>query len=225
MQLKLHIDLKEIEKLDKFYRANLVNSIVGIKQASLVGTKSKNKISNLAIFSSIVHLGSSPALIGMFTRPVTIPPKQTLNNILELKDFTINHLNDSINIRGHSTAYKFEKNESEFKECMLTEKYIENFNAPFVEESNISFGLSYIRHQKIKENGVIFIIGSLKHILINEKSISQNGEVNLMNLDSIGVAGNNTYYKLNKNKTLDYIKKEKRGILKNIVIDEKNKFN
>ena len=46
-----------------------------------------------------------------------------------------------------------------------------------------------------------------------------------MNLDSIGVAGNNTYYKLNKNKTLDYIKKEKRGILKNNVIDEKNKFN
>ena len=92
-------------------------------------------------------------------------------------------------------------------------------------ESNISFGLSYIRHQKIKENGVIFIIGSLKHILINEKSISQNGEVNLMNLDSIGVAGNNTYYKLNKNKTLDYIKKEKREILKNIVVDEKNKFN
>ena len=55
-------------------------------------------------------------------------------------DTITSNLNDSINIRGHSTAYKFEKNESEFKECMLTEKYIENFNAPFVEESNISFG-------------------------------------------------------------------------------------
>ena len=223
--MKLHIDLKEIENLDKFYRANLVNSIVGIKQASLVGTKSIDKIANLAIFSSIVHLGSNPALIGMFTRPVTIPPKQTLNNILELKDFTINHLNNSINVRGHSTSYKFEKDESEFKECMLTEKYIENFNAPFVKESNISFGLSYVRHEKIKENGVIFIIGSLKHILINKKSISQNGEIDLINLDSIGVAGNNSYYSLNKKKTLEYIKKNNKEYLKNIVQKEKNKSN
>ena len=109
----MHLDSKKIIKLNKFYRANLINSIVGIKQASLVGTISKNKIANVAIFSSIVHLGSNPALIGLFTRPVTIPPKQTLNNILEMKNFTINHLNNTINIRGHSTSYKFENNESE----------------------------------------------------------------------------------------------------------------
>ena len=221
----MHLDLKKINKLDKFYRANLINSIVGIKQASLVGTISKNKIANIAIFSSIVHLGSNPALIGLFTRPVTIPPKQTLNNILEIKDFTINHLNNTINIRGHSTSYKFEKNESEFKECLLTEKYIKNFNAPFVNESNISFGVSYIRHQRIKENGVVFIIGSLKHILLNNKKISKNGEIDLSSLDSIGVSGNNTYYQLNKSQTLKYIKKEERKLLDKIVKKEKNKHN
>ena len=220
----MHLDSKEINKLDKFYRANLINSIIGIKQASLVGTLSKNKISNVAIFSSIVHLGSNPALIGLFTRPVTIPPKQTLNNILEMKDYTINHLNNTINIRGHSTSYKFEKNESEFIECMLREKYIKNFNAPFVEESNISFGLSYIRHQKIKENGVVFIIGSLKHILLNNKNISKNGEIDLSSLDSIGVSGNNTYYQLNKSQTLKYIKKEERKLLDKIVKKEKDKY-
>jgi len=220
----LHLDSKEINKLDKFYRANLINSIIGIKQASLVGTLSKNKISNVAIFSSIVHLGSNPALIGLFTRPITIPPKQTLNNILEMKDYTINHLNNTINIRGHSTSYKFEKNESEFIECMLREKYIKNFNAPFVEESNISFGLSYIRHQKIKENGVVFIIRSLKHILLNNKNISKNGEIDLSSLDSIGVSGNNTYYQLNKSQTLKYIKKEERKLLDKIVKKEKDKY-
>lgn len=221
----MYLDSKKINKLNKFYRANLINSIVGIKQASLIGTVSKNKIANVAIFSSIVHLGSNPALIGLFTRPVTIPPKQTLNNILEMKDFTINHLNNTINIRGHSTSYKFERNESEFKECLLTEKYIENFNAPFVKESNISFGLSYIRHEKIKENGVVFIIGSLKHILVNNNNITNNGEIDLSGLDSIGVSGNNTYYKLSKNQSLEYIKKEKREYLNKIVKKEKDKYN
>ena len=34
----------EILSLDRFYRANLINSIVGIKQASLIGTVSNKNI-------------------------------------------------------------------------------------------------------------------------------------------------------------------------------------
>ena len=56
----------EILGLDRFYRANLINSIVGIKQASLIGTVSNKNISNLALFSSVVHLGSNPQLVAMF---------------------------------------------------------------------------------------------------------------------------------------------------------------
>ena len=73
-----HIKKNEFENLDSFYRSNLVNSVVGIKQANLIGTISKSGITNLAIFSSVVHLGSNPALIGFFNRPVSSPPKQTL---------------------------------------------------------------------------------------------------------------------------------------------------
>ena len=87
----MHLNTEKIQNLDRIHRINLMNSISGVKSALLIGTKSNVGVSNLVIFSSIVHLGSNPALIGMFTRPVTIPPKQTLNNILELKDFTINH--------------------------------------------------------------------------------------------------------------------------------------
>ena len=56
-----HIKKNEFENLDSFYRSNLVNSVVGIKQANLIGTISKSGITNLAIFSSVVHLGSHPA--------------------------------------------------------------------------------------------------------------------------------------------------------------------
>ena len=83
--------------------------------------------------------------------------------------------------------------------------------------------MDYIRHFDIKENGVIMIIGALSHIIINEDNIQKNGEVDLTSLGSIGVAGNNTYYKLQKHKTLDYINSDQRSLLNEIVNSEINK--
>ena len=65
------IDSKKIAEFSKIYRLNLINSVTGYKPANLIGTKSRGGISNLAIFSSVVHLGSKPPLIGIVTRPNT----------------------------------------------------------------------------------------------------------------------------------------------------------
>ena len=218
----MHLSKNSFDELDIRYRSNLFNSIVGIKQASIVGTINSNDLTNLAIFSSTVHLGSNPALIGLFTRPMTAPPKQTLNNIISENSFTINHVNKKILSRSHSTAFKFTANESEFTECGLKEKFINNFRAPFVKESHASIGVDYIRHFDIKENGVTMVIGKLSHIIIDEENIQENGEVDMMSLDSIGVAGNSTYYELQKHKTLDYITSDQRSLLNQIVNSEIN---
>ena len=63
------LNFQDIKKLDKVYRINLINSITGAKPANLIGTKSTNSVENLAVFSSVVHLGSNPPLIGFFIRP------------------------------------------------------------------------------------------------------------------------------------------------------------
>jgi len=219
----LHFNRESISKAEKIYRSNLINSIVGVKQASLIGTKNKNSITNLAIFSSAVHLGSNPALIGLFTRPITKPPKHTLNNIISEGCYTINHVNKNIIDRSHCTSYKFLDTESEFKECGLSERYIDKFNAPFVLEARISIGLNYIRSFEIKENGVIMIIGSVSHILIDEKYIQDNGEIDLNYLENIGVSGNNTYYELSKLKTLNYISSDKKEHINEIISNEMSK--
>ena len=44
-------------KMDKIKRLNIVNSITGIKPGNLIATMSKENETNLAIFSSVVHLG------------------------------------------------------------------------------------------------------------------------------------------------------------------------
>ena len=64
------ITREEIEGYEKLYRVNLINSIKGFGAANLIGSKDEAGKSNVAIFSSVTHLGSSPALFGFIVRPV-----------------------------------------------------------------------------------------------------------------------------------------------------------
>ena len=79
IKIKTSTDLKN---LDRHFRANFVNSLIGSKQASLIGTVSDTSCTNLSLFSSVTHLGSNPPLVALFSRPATSEPKQTLNNII-----------------------------------------------------------------------------------------------------------------------------------------------
>ena len=62
-----------IADLNTRYRNNLINSISGYKSANLIGSISENGTTNLAVFNSIIHLGSNPALLGFILRPTTVP--------------------------------------------------------------------------------------------------------------------------------------------------------
>ena len=216
----MKILINDFSILDKHYRANLINSVIGVKQASLIGTVGNNGISNLALFSSTVHLGSNPPLVAIFSRPEGDTPKQTLNNIIENKDYSINHVNKSIVNRAHSCSFKFAAEESEFIECKLSEEFIVDCKAPIVKESYVSFAVRYQRHLSIQENGVIMVIGKIKSVFVNEGIIQDNGEVDFNHSSSIGVAGNNTYYGVDKIESLKYLKLDQRDQLKDIVSKE-----
>ena len=75
-----YFDQKYLAGLDHLYRINLVNSSSGFKSANLIATKNKEGISNVAVFSSVIHLGSNPPLLGFVTRPTTVP-RNTYKNI------------------------------------------------------------------------------------------------------------------------------------------------
>ena len=212
--------IQDFKSLDRHYRANLINSIIGIKQASLIGTYSKSSVSNLALFSSAVHLGSNPPLVAIFSRPAGSSPKQTMENIILQKYYTINHVNESIVSRAHSCSFNFPANISEFDACKLTEEKVNGFNAPFVKECSISLGICYRRHFPLEENGVFMIIGRIEALFVNDEIVQDNGEVDLSSSHSVGVAGNNTYYKLDKHSSHAYLKKSQKNTLTDIVSAE-----
>ena len=133
----IEIDINE-HGLEKQTYLNLINSITGIKPAVLIATKSKSGHSNLAVFSSIVHFGSLPPLIGFVSRPPGEVERHTLSNILETGYYTMNHLQIENTEQGHFTSAKFNQQESEFEKCHFDEDYRDNFWAPYVKQSSCS---------------------------------------------------------------------------------------
>lgn len=194
-----------LDHLDRIYKLNLVNSISGIKPANLIGTRSINQENNVAIFSSVVHLSSKPAQLGMITRPETDPPKDTYRNIKDTQYYTINHISESFIEKSHYTSAKLAQGESEFSRMKLEEEFIDGFYAPFVKESRVKIGLKHLESIPLP-NGCLFVIGSVELVIVPDDSMNEFGQLNLADYACVGVSGLNTYYSLEKKLSLPYVR-------------------
>jgi len=183
----------DIQKLEKYYRISLINKISGLKSANLIGTKSTNGISNLAIFNSVIHLGANPPLLGFIMRPLAVD-RHTYSNIKENGYFTINQVSSKIHQQAHQTSAKFPNDVSEFEACGLTETYIDDFPVPFVKESRIQIGLSFQEENLIKANNTILMVGKIEKIILPDEAIDTKGDIDLEALDAMSVGGLDTYY-------------------------------
>ena len=136
MEKILHFDNDAIQNMEQRFRANFINSVTGYKSSNLIGTIAEDGITNLAVFSSVIHLGSHPPLLGFITRPTTVP-RHTYINCKTTKVFTVNHIHSALIKQAHHTAARYDDEISEFKKSNLTEVYLHSFKAPFVKESYI----------------------------------------------------------------------------------------
>ena len=205
----IYFSNNDLLKENRIKRLNLVNSITGIKPANLIGSISSKNETNLAIFSSIVHLGSNPALIGFIIRPMNNIRRHTYENIKENGFFTINHIHPSFTQNAHFTSAKFKKKESEFSTCNIEEEYLKGFKAPFVKESRLKIGLTLADEVPIKSNGCVMIIGKVMHLFVEDVCFDkQTGMINLEKNKTIGIGGLNTYYSVSKIADYEYARVE-----------------
>ena len=183
--------------MDRVKRLKIINSISGIKPANLIGTISDSGDTNLAIFSSVVHLGSQPALLGLIMRPAGEVPRHTYRNILQNGYYTINHIHEPFIKNAHYTSAKFDAGISEFDSCGLTSEYIDNFKVPFVKESTLKIGMRFVQEINIELNSTKLVIGEI-HQLIMPNECFVNDDIDLSIINNVGISGLNTYYALNK---------------------------
>lgn len=183
----------EISGMEKYYRINLINSLVGFKSLNLLGTASTDGVTNLCIISSAFHLGSNPPLLGMVIRPER-EHNDTLRNIKLTGQYTLNNVIPDWYMQAHQTSASYPSGVSEFDVCGFNKLYIKGFKAPFVRQSTICIGLELREIIDLEINGTTIVIGEVIQILTGDGVISEEGFVDHMKAETTTVAGLDAYY-------------------------------
>lgn len=195
----------EFHAFEKRNRAALINSLSGFKSANLLGTMDSKNRTNLTVVSSAFHLGADPALLGVIFRPHSVP-RHGLENLLETKVFTLNHINSSILKAAHQCAARYPKDVSEFEATGLTPLFKEGFKAPYVGESLIQLGLEVAQHIPLEINGTEMIIAEIKHLYAPQECLQQDGYLDIEKAQSLSLSGLDSYHKTQRIERLSYAK-------------------
>ena len=206
--MKKHFSYETVMDLPKHYKTHLINSLGGFKSVSLLGTINSSGQTNLAIFSSIFHIGANPPLIALIFRP-SPPERNTLGNILETKYYTINHINEEIYTQAHQTSARYDDTISEFDVTGLQAEYKNDFIAPFVKESNIQMGIEFKERIDITINNTIMVIGQINEIFVPEDCLGEDGFINIEKANTITCSGLDSYHKTQQLDRLSYAKPDK----------------
>ena len=198
-----HFTKSQIATFETLYRRNLMNTLIGFKNANLVATKSKNGQENLAIFNSLVHIGANPPHIGFVMRPTTVE-RHTYDNIHETGYYTFNHIHTNFIEKAHQTSAKYPKEISEFEACGLSAIYKNDFYAPYVKESHIQIGMKFVEEIFIKTNEVYLIIGEVQEFFVQEDCIRPDGFIDLSKAGTAVVSGLDAYYEAQEIARLSY---------------------
>lgn len=200
-----HFSTSDIDQMPDRKRAKLINSLSGFKSCNLIGTKNSQGETNISIISSAFHLGSNPPLLGFIIRPDSAP-RHTLDNLRETKVCTFNHVNEDLIKKAHQTSARYQRHESEFDQCGITEEYIGEFQAPFAKESHIKASLKLIREYQIEENGTHMIIAKVQDIYLPSEVLKQDGHINLELAKTACVSGLDSYHQTSHIGRLSYAK-------------------
>lgn len=187
-----NISKTDIAQMDKIRRLNLINSCTGYKSANLIATKSVSGQENVAVFSSITHLGSNPAMLGFIVRPTTVP-RDTYKNIKETGYFTVNHITAATIADAHHTSASYDAGISEFDKTNLEAEYKPEIDFPFVENAPVQLFCKYLNEYHILENDTIHIIASIENVFYNENLEHKDGWLQLDKANVVSINGLDGY--------------------------------
>jgi flavin reductase (DIM6/NTAB) family NADH-FMN oxidoreductase RutF len=203
----LTFSLDDIQKMERIPRLTLINAITGYKSGNLIGTVNTEGVSNLAIFSSAVHIGSDPPLIGLVTRPIVPDGKtsrHTYDNIKNCGFYTINHVSLDMIDKAHQTSASYPDGISEFEAVGLTPQYLGLKNVPYVLESPIKLGIEYVEEYYIKANQTIMLIGKVIELILPDNCLDEKGNLDLNKAGTAAVSGLDTYHEATMVRRLPY---------------------
>ena len=186
------ITRNDIDLMERNTRTNMINCLSGFKSANLVGTQQQG-MENLAVISSVVHIGANPPLLGMIMRPHTVP-RDTLENIRTTGYYTINHVHQQWVDKAHQTSARYPREQRVFAATGLTPLYSADFAAPYVAESQLKIGLKVEEIVVLACNLTELVIGQVEEIWLPENALFEDGFIDLTSLASACISGLDGYH-------------------------------
>ena len=191
----------------------MIGSIVP-RPIALVSTISKNGTKNLAPFSYFNGVCSKPPTI-MFAparRGWDGKEKDTLKNIRQIKEFSINLVSESFVEKMVVCGTDYKPEIDEFNMANLTPIASKKIKPPIVKESKVKFECilnQIVQIGNTKAGGGFVVIGEIILFHIND-DIYKNGHIDLQSFNPIGRLAGNWYSRPTNNfKIIRKIKPEK----------------
>lgn len=199
----MEIKISDFDQMEQLYRTQLVNSLLGFRPITLVGTIDKLKNQNMAIVNNLLHIGANPPLVGVLFRPPVVE-RHSLENIIETGYFSLNHITKSFYQKAHQTSAKYDRNQSEFEAVGLEAEYKEGIYVPFAKESPVKIFLELVDRKDIELNGTVLIIGKVIELFIDEKLLSKDGFIQHEKAGIVTSVGLDAYYETKLLSRLSY---------------------
>lgn len=171
----------------------------------MIGSCDAEGRENVAIVSSLIHLGSNPAMLGFISRPHSVE-RHSLENILASGFFTANAVTSELYQQAHQTSARYLKHQSEFVQTGLTPLYSDLIKAPYVKESPLKVGLKLVETVPISVNDTVMIIGEVQEIWVDSEAVMDDGYIDLEKLSISTISGLDSYHSTQRLDRLSYAK-------------------
>ena len=123
---------------------------------------------NLAVFSSALHLGSDPALLGIVTRPTTVP-RHTYANLKASGCYTLNHVPVALAAPGALHLGQLPDTFRSLMPAASRPSTATAFPRPTWPKAPLSIGLRLLEEHHIS-NGTVLLVGTVEHVYCAKKA-------------------------------------------------------
>ncbi|MEC8368950.1 MAG: flavin reductase [Bacteroidota bacterium] len=174
-------------------RARTINSVSGFKSATLVGSADPEGVHNLSVVSSVVHLGSSPAQMGMVLRPPG-DDAHTYKNLTATGQCTFNHIGVAWVGQAHQCSARYPAEVSEFEAVGLSPCGVEGtWKAPAVSKARVRMGLT-LTEDMVLPNRCHFMVLDVQWVEVDARAVAEDGYVDLGRAGTTAISGLDGYH-------------------------------
>lgn len=164
-----------------------------------ISTIDENGINNLAPFSYFNMIGDDPPHVIFSTRRDNNTNKDTLNNVLNTKQFVVNMVTEELVEQMNATAQMVPSEVDEFQLVGVTPTSSTKIKPLRVQESPIQFECELVHHyflENHKQGGACIMIGRIVMMHFDEKVMLDNYKINMETYKPVSRLAGSNYSKI-----------------------------